>query len=134
MRSTATASPARIVLVAGAVLAAAAHVPVTPEHLRAAPYMGVLFILLTAACLVLAVAALLTDKPAVPAGAALVCGAAIIGYALTRLVAFPQLADDVGNWLEPLGVVSVFSEAAVVVAAARLLQQRHQEPTQVAAH
>jgi hypothetical protein len=41
-------------------------------------------------------------------------------YAATRLVAFPQLADDVGNWLEPLGVVSVLSELAVVVLGLRL--------------
>lgn len=30
-------------------------------------------------------------------------------------MAFPQLADDVGNWLEPLGVVSVLAETAAVI-------------------
>ena len=42
------------------------------------------------------------------------CAAAIGAYCMTRLIAFPQLADDVGNWGETAGVVSVASEAAVV--------------------
>ena len=37
-------TPVRM-LVAAAVVAAAAHVPVIPAHLRDAPYMGVLFVL-----------------------------------------------------------------------------------------
>jgi hypothetical protein len=46
--------------------------------------------------------------------AATICGLTIIGYAATRLVPFPMLADDVGNWLEPLGVVSIVAETVVV--------------------
>ncbi|MDQ2788246.1 MAG: hypothetical protein M3Y73_00515 [Actinomycetota bacterium] len=42
---------------------------------------------------------------------------AIVGYIGTRSVAFPQLADDVGNWLEPLGIVAILAEAVVVIAA-----------------
>ena len=98
-------------------VAAAAHIPVTPEHLHEAPYMGVLFIVLTAACAALGLTLLVRDAAAVYALAVLTCGLAILGYAATRLVAFPMLGDDVGNWLEPLGVVSVLSEAAVVVSA-----------------
>jgi hypothetical protein len=33
-----------------------------------------------------------------------------------------MLADDVGNWFEPLGVVSVGSEAVVVLSAAAALR------------
>ena len=113
--------PARLLLVAAALVAAAAHVPVIGPHLEEAPYMGVLFILLTTACLLLAGVSLTSSHPAGPTLAGLVCGAAIVGYAATRLVAFPQLADDVGNWLEPLGVVAVVSEGVVVGAAVRLL-------------
>jgi hypothetical protein len=43
-------------LAALALVAAAAHVPVTPEHLQEARYIGVLFIALEFACVVLAVA------------------------------------------------------------------------------
>lgn len=112
--------PARLLLVAAALVAAAAHVPVIGPHLDEAPYMGVQFILLTTACLLLGGVSLVTSHPAGPTLAGLVCGAAIVGYAATRLVAFPQLADDVDNWLEPLGVVAVLSEAVVVGTALRL--------------
>jgi len=86
--------------------------------------MGVLFIALAAACMVLASAVLVRDVPATYGASILTCGLAIIGYAATRVVAFPQLADDVGNWLEPLGVVSVAAEAVVVLAAIGGLRSR----------
>lgn len=85
--------------------------------------MGVLFLVLTAACLLIATAAVVRDTAAVYALAILTCGLAVIGYAATRLVPFPMLADDVGNWLEPLGVVSVLSELVVVGAAVTALRR-----------
>jgi hypothetical protein len=96
-------------------VASMAHVPVVPEHLKEAPYMGVLFIGFILSSFVLA--ALLAARPSAPlyAAAAVLCAAAIVAYAATRLVSFPQLADDVGNWTEPLGLVSIASEAGVVV-------------------
>ncbi|MDT4915602.1 MAG: hypothetical protein QOH89_302 [Pseudonocardiales bacterium] len=121
-------SPARWLLGAAAAVAAVAHLPVIEEHLAEAPYMGVLFIVLTAACFALALAALVFDSPAVYMASAVTCSLAIIGYAATRLVAFPMLADDVGNWFEPLGVVSVVSEAVVVAAAVLGLRRRVDAP------
>jgi hypothetical protein len=117
-------SPFRWPLAAAALVSAGAHIPVIAPHLDEAPYMGVLFILLTGACTVLALAALVRDSSLVYAASASVCGLAIAGYAATRLVAFPMLADDVGNWLEPLGVVSIVSEAVVVAAALAALMGR----------
>lgn len=108
---------ARWVLAAAAVIAALAHLPVIGHHLEEAPYMGVLFIVLTAACVSLAAVATVRDAPVVYALAILTCGLAILGYAATRIVAFPELGDDVGDWLEPLGVLSVLAEAVVVAAA-----------------
>lgn len=121
---SAASSNARPVMAAAVVVAAAAHLPVIGPHLDEAPYMGVLFILLTAACLLLGVAALVRDSLAVYRLVILTCGLAILGYAATRLIAFPMLADDVGNWLEPLGVVSICSESAAVVAALAALATR----------
>lgn len=118
------AAPQRFLIAAAVAIAGAAHVPVIRDHLQEAPYMGVLFVLLTAACLLLAAAVLVHDAPVVYAAAGLICGLAIVGYAATRLVAFPMLADDVGNWLEPLGAVSVLSESIVVVVALAALQRR----------
>ena len=121
---TSQGSPLRWPLAAAAAVAAVAHIPVIGSHLTEAPYMGVLFIVLTAACFALAVTVTIIDSHAVYSAAALTCGLAVIGYAATRLVAFPMLADDVGNWFEPLGVVSVVSEVFVVGAALLDLQRR----------
>ena len=113
----------RWLLVAAALVAAVAHVPVTPEHLEEAPYMGVLFVLLTLACLGLSTVVAVRGAPLEYAAAGVVCGLAVVGYVATRLVAFPQLADDVGNWFEPLGVVSVLSELVVVACAVTALRR-----------
>lgn len=97
-------------------VAAVAHIPVTPEHLREAPYMGWLFVAFTAVALVAAVVVAVRGSASTPfLIAGVLCALAIGAYAMTRLFAFPQLADDVGNWAEPLGVVSVVSETAVVL-------------------
>ncbi len=79
--------------------------------------MGVLFIVLTVACVVVAAAAVLHDSREIYGLAILTCGLAIIGYVATRLFAFPLLGHDVGHWLEPLGVLSILSEGVVVFAA-----------------
>ena len=96
-------SPWRWLLATAAGVAALAHLPVIGPHLHEAPYMGEEFIVLTAACTLIALAALVCDSAAVYGLTAITCGLAIIGYVATRLIAFPQLADDVGNWFEPLG-------------------------------
>jgi len=110
-------SSLRWLLALAAAVSAAAHIPVIAPHLDEAPYMGVLFVLLTAACGTFAALAIRFDSLALYASSATVCGLAIAGYAATRLVAFPMLSDDVGNWLEPLGVVSVLAESVVVASA-----------------
>lgn len=99
----------------GLLVAAAAHIPVIPEHLHEAPYMGVLFIVFTAVAAALAVVvAVHGSAPAPFVAGGLLCAAAIVAYCLTRVVAFPQLGDDVGNWTETAGVTSLVSEAVVV--------------------
>lgn len=50
-RSDNPTSPARWLIVSLMVLAGVSHIPVTAEHLREAPYMGVLFIAFTVASL-----------------------------------------------------------------------------------
>jgi len=100
---------------AALLVAAAAHVPVIPEHLHEAPYMGWLFVVFTAVATAAAIIVVIrAAAPVVVVGAGLISAAAILAYCLTRVVALPQLADDVGNWTEPLGLVSITSEAAVV--------------------
>jgi hypothetical protein len=96
-------------------LASMAHIPVVPEHLEEAPYMGVLFIAFTLAAFGLAVGITVRPSPVMYLTAAVLSAAAVCAFAATRLVAFPLLSDDVGNWAEPLGLVSVVAETGVVV-------------------
>jgi hypothetical protein len=111
-------SPWRWPAAATALTIAAAHVPITPQHLSEAPYIGWSFIALEIAALVLAVALVTRDTPTVWRAAAVVPALAILAYAVTRSVALPQIADDVGNWTEPLGIVALTAEALLVVIAA----------------
>ena len=60
---------------------------------------------------------LVRDTTLVYGLAGLTCGLATAGCATTRIVAFPHLSDDVGDWWEPLGVVSIAAETVVVAAA-----------------
>ncbi len=51
-------------------------------------------------------------------------GCVPIPHRAPRLVSFPQLADDVDNWFEPLGVLAVLAEVSVVALAAFALRGR----------
>ena len=116
MTSTARISRAVSVLTIAAGLV---HLPVTPQHLREAPYVGVSFAVFAFVAVVVGGYIWWRPKNARSVAAAgVLSAAAVVTYAATRLVAFPQIADDVGNWVEPWGVVSVLLESAAVVAAA----------------
>jgi hypothetical protein len=43
--------------------------------------------------------------------------AIIVGYTINRTVGLPGAMEDIGNWLEPLGLASLFVEGTVVLVA-----------------
>ncbi|MCQ4040839.1 hypothetical protein ACFOSC_08955 [Streptantibioticus rubrisoli] len=78
-------------------------------------YIGVCYHLLEIAGL-LAAGLLLCRR--VRLGWPLAAGVALgplLGYVLSRGPGLPQYSDDVGNWAEPLGVLSLVVEAALLV-------------------
>ena len=105
----------------GLLATAAVHIDIAPEHLREAPYAGVLFLALGAAALACAVLLVATARPAAWLAAGTLCLASLGAYCLSRSVGLPMLADDIGDWLNPLGVLAVVSEAAVVLISGRAL-------------
>lgn len=115
-----TGNPARsgwrLLAAAGAVTMAAAHIPVTEKHLHEAPYIGIGFVLLTVAGLLLAQLLLIGDSRAVWVCAAVVSTLALLGYGLSRSVGLPEIHDDIGNWAEPLGLVAIVGEAVMLIA------------------
>jgi hypothetical protein len=69
---------------ASCLTAAAAHAPITEDHLHEALYIGVLFIALSAACTLAAAALLIRDARAVYVAVAMTCAAAIGAYIWSR--------------------------------------------------
>ncbi|MEP6666615.1 MAG: hypothetical protein ABJA81_09230 [Nocardioidaceae bacterium] len=106
----------------------ATHVPIIPEHLKEAPYVGVLFIVLTVACALLAVGLLVSDSMALWALSALTCGLSVIAFVWSRTLGLPQIGDDIGNWLEPLGIAAVLAECLTVAIAFAALTAHGESP------
>jgi hypothetical protein len=116
-------SPWRWPTAALLLLIAAVHVPLIGDHLEEAPYVGVLFILLVVACVLLAVAVLVADAPVIWAACAVMSVLALLAFLASRTVGLPLLDDDVGNWTEPLGYPAVAAELACAGAAAAVLRR-----------
>jgi hypothetical protein len=51
----------------------------------------------------------------------LIAAGPIVGYVLSRGPGLPGYSDDIGNWAEPLGIVSVVIELALLGVSLRLL-------------
>jgi hypothetical protein len=102
---------------------ASIHISIAPDHLREAPYAGVLFVALAAAALAAAVLLLITRDDRVWAAAAALSASALVAYVLSRSVGLPMLADDVGDWLNPLGVLALLSELTALVACTHELRR-----------
>ncbi len=104
---------------------AAIHMTLVPEHLREAPYAGALFIALSAAALAGALLLMAVDHELVWTGAAALCLAAILSYVLSRSVGLPSMSDDIGDWLNQLGIAAVACETAAVMTCSVVLWQAH---------
>lgn len=113
-RSRSLAIPTALGLVAVAVV----HLLDGPGSLSDHMYIGALELALVAACVPLAL--LLITRPVTifwhAAGA--LCTAALLVYVASRTVGLPGATDDIGNWLQTLGVLNIVFEAGVIAVAA----------------
>jgi hypothetical protein len=78
-------------------------------------YVFVLYVLLMAGSLAVAAFLLRTDSRAAWSLVALIAGLTLVGFILSRTTGLPNFDDDVGNWAEPLGVASLFTEGSAVI-------------------
>ena len=100
------------------------HLLDLPGKFSETPYLAWMYIGLIVSALVLAAEIVRTGaKRAWAAGAALALSA-MAGYTLTRTTGLPQAHGDVGNWLEPLGLASLFVEGAFAALAVAVLTVR----------
>ena len=105
---------ARSAAVVGLAGVALIHLLEVQGKYQEVPYLGIGYVALIVVSIV-AGALLVHSNSRI--GWMLAGGAAlgtIVGFTLTRTVGLPQSTDDIGNWLEPMGLASLFVEAIVV--------------------
>ena len=115
---------ARAVAVLALGVVSAAHVPPAIEHLEHIPYLGYAFVALVLVSAAAAGSLLVESRRMVWWIALLVCAAAVTAYVVSRSVGLPLADDDIGDWVNRLGVVAVLSELVVVSVAVRVLRRR----------
>ncbi len=114
----------RVVAVIGLLGIALIHLLDLPGKLEETPYLGGAFIALIAASIGLAAVLATRDDRAVLLASGGLALAVIIGYVLSRSTGLPAATEDIGNWLEPLGLASLFVEGIVVLAALPAIVRR----------
>jgi len=111
-------STARAVGVVGFTAVALIHVLDLPSKFHEAPYLGVAYLALVAGMLYAAFELIRgnTRRGWIAGGG--IAALTFAGYAVNRTWGLPGAMDDVGNWLEPLGLASLFVEGVVALLAA----------------
>lgn len=104
----------RAAVAVGLVGVAVVHLADLPGKMEEVPYIGWMYVGLMAAALVLAELVLVRPSRLVLLAAAGLSASTILGFVLTRTTGLPNAVDDIGNWTEPLGLVSLLVEAVVV--------------------
>jgi hypothetical protein len=102
---------ARAAAVIGLLGIALIHLLDLPGKLHETPYLGAAYMVLIVATLAAAGALLHRDDRLAWAGGAGLALLTMVGYAVNRTVGMPSATEDIGNWLEPLGLASLFVEA-----------------------
>jgi hypothetical protein len=91
------------------------------------PYLGVMYIGLMVASVIVAFALLHTGRPIAWLAAGVLAGLTLIGFILSRTTGLPSSTDDVGNWKEGLGLASMFVETGMILLSAYALALAHRE-------
>ena len=100
------------------------HVPLIPEHLEEARYVGLLFIALSVVATVLALMLVVADSVWAWGATAAVSVLSVAAFLVSRTVGLPQLQDDIGNWSEPLGFPALLVETVAALVAGAVLLHR----------
>ncbi|MBC7725350.1 MAG: hypothetical protein H7146_11480 [Burkholderiaceae bacterium] len=104
----------RIAVGLGLAVTAAIHVLDLPGKIEETPYLAVAYIVLIVAALVI-MERLFTVATRIDYAAATVLATAVLlAFVVNRTVGMPGATDDIGNWLEPLGLLSLVVEGFVV--------------------
>jgi xanthine/uracil permease len=78
------------------------------------PYIFWMYVALILGTIVTAAVVLFTRTRLAFLAAAALAASALVGYVLSRTTGLPSATGDIGNWIEPLGLASMFVEATVI--------------------
>lgn len=112
----------RGVAVVGLLAIAVVHLVDGTGKFHEVQYLGWAYLALVAGALVVGGALVERDDRRAWGAALGLSVAAFAGYALSRTTGLPAATDDIGNWFEPLGIVTLFAELVVAAVSVRALQ------------
>jgi hypothetical protein len=114
----------RAVAIAALFGVALVHVLQLPDAFTETFYLGLLFTGAIVAAILLSVALTQTSDERVWAATTALPALILLGYLVSRTTGLPGATDDVGEWTEPLGLVSIVVEGLLVCLGAALLAPR----------
>jgi hypothetical protein len=94
------------------------HLLDAPQTYHDTRYVFWMYIALMAGTVIVAALLLHTGAAWAWAAAGAMSALVLAGYLLSRTTGLPGSGDDVGNWLDPLGLASVWLETALVLLSA----------------
>lgn len=92
----------------------AIHILDLPGKLAETPYLAAFYIALVIAAFVLTERLFIVGSRRDFIAAAALSAAVIVGFTINRTVGMPGATGDIGNWLEPLGLLSLVVEVFVL--------------------
>jgi hypothetical protein len=105
---------ARLLAVIGLAGIAVIHVLDAPDTFAGVKYIFWLYIAIIVGAIPFSLLLLQWSSRLAWVGPALLAAGPLVGYLLTRSVGLPGDSGDIGNWLDSLGLASMFVEAAVL--------------------
>ncbi len=120
--------PQRAVAAVGLIAIALIHYADASSKYAAADarYIFWLYVVLILGCAIGVGLLILRNTRLVWAAAALLVAGPFVSYVINRTIGLPRATDDIGNWLEPLGVVSVVVEVLLfILAIVQMRRTRH---------
>ncbi|MBC7518476.1 MAG: hypothetical protein H7248_06260 [Microbacteriaceae bacterium] len=104
----------RVAVGIGLATTSAIHLLDLPGKLKETPYLGAAYIVLIIASLVIMERLFVVASRRDFIAAAILGVAVLAAFVINRTVGMPGATDDIGNWLEPLGLLSLAVESFVV--------------------
>lgn len=86
------------------------------------PYLAAAYIVLIVGLLVATARLVRSDERSSWTLGGSLAALTLLGYAVNRTVGMPDATGDIGNWLEPLGLASLFVEGVAVATAVAALR------------